>query len=202
MDGILVSYRLPPLNGLRAFEAAGRHLSFKLAAQELSVTPGAVSQQIKHLEQILGVPLFQRMPRGLTLTGHGEAMLPAISDAFERMSAAADAVARTLPTKALRLGVSPNLTDDPHGLLAKLANTDQAPDYVMITSTDDVANLLSGALDAILRPGPGPYPGMHAEVLNLHQAFSPHAQASLVVWPGLAKCREFLKTRSLLGSLG
>jgi LysR family transcriptional regulator, glycine cleavage system transcriptional activator len=67
-----VSYRLPPLNGLRAFEAAGRHLSFKLAAQELSVTPGAVSQQIKHLEQVLGVPLFQRTPRRLVLTGHGE----------------------------------------------------------------------------------------------------------------------------------
>ena len=46
-----MSYRLPPLNGLRAFEAAGRHLSFKAAASELSVTPGAVSQQVKHLEQ-------------------------------------------------------------------------------------------------------------------------------------------------------
>jgi LysR family glycine cleavage system transcriptional activator len=197
-----VSYRLPPLNGLRAFEAAGRHLSFKLAAQELSVTPGAVSQQIKHLEQVLGIPLFQRMHRSLTLTGHGEAMLPAISDAFERMSAAADAVASTLPTKALRLGVSPGLTDDPQGLLAKLADAGQALDYVRVTATDDVANLLSGALDALLRPGPGPYPGMHAEVLNLHQAFSPHSQASLVVWPGLAKCREFLKTRSLLRSPG
>jgi LysR family glycine cleavage system transcriptional activator len=193
-----VSYRLPPLNGLRAFEAAGRHLSFKLAAQELSVTPGAVSQQIKHLEQALGVPLFQRAPRSLVLTGHGEAMLPVIRDAFERMSAAADAVASTLPTKALRLGVSPSLTGDPDGLLAELASTPQAPDYVRITSTDDVASLMSGALDAILRPGPGPYPGMHAEVLNLHRAFSPHSQASLVVWPGLARCREFLKTRSLL----
>jgi LysR family transcriptional regulator, glycine cleavage system transcriptional activator len=195
-----VSYRLPPLNGLRAFESAGRHLSFKLAAQELSVTPGAVSQQIKHLELALGVPLFQRLPRGLVLTGHGEAMLPTISDAFERMSAAADAVACTLPIKALRLGVSPDLTNNPQGLLVELADTGQAPDYVRITSTDDVAQLLGGALDAILRPGPGPYPGMHAEVLDLHQAFRPHTQASLVVWPGLAKCREFLQTRSLLGS--
>lgn len=193
-----MSYRLPPLNGLRAFEAAGRHLSFKLAAQELSVTPGAVSQQIKHLEQILGIPLFQRMPRGLILTGHGETLLPMISDAFERMSTAADAVANALPTRALRLGVSPDLTSDPHGLLTELANTGAAPDYIRATSTDDVSSLLSGALDAILRPGPGPYPGMHTEVLSLHRAFSPHAQASLVVWPGLAKCREFLKTRSLL----
>jgi LysR family glycine cleavage system transcriptional activator len=196
-----MSYRLPPLNGLRAFEAAGRHLSFKLAAQELSVTPGAISQQIKLLEQTLGIPLFQRMPRGLTLTGHGEAMLPAISDAFERMSAAADAVARTLPTKALRLGISPSLTENPQALLAKLTNAEQALDYVRVSSTDDVADLLSGALDALLRPGPGPYPGMHAEVLDLHRAFAPHSQASLVVWPGLAKCREFLKTKSLLCSL-
>jgi LysR family transcriptional regulator, glycine cleavage system transcriptional activator len=195
-----VSYRLPPLNGLRAFEAAGRHLSFKLAAQELSVTPGAVSQQIKHLEQVLGVPLFQRTPHRLVLTGHGEAMLPVISDAFERMSAAMDAVVSTLPARALRLGVSPELTGDPQGLLTELANTGQAPDFIRATSTDDVSDLLSGALDAILRPGPGPYPGMHTEVLNLHRVFSPHSRASLVVWPGLAKCREFLKTRSLLCS--
>lgn len=196
-----VSYRLPPLNGLRAFEAAGRHLSFKQAAQELSVTPGAVSQQIKHLEQVLGVPLFQRGHRSLILTGHGEALLPAIGEALERISVATDAVARSLPTRALRLGVSPDLTADPHRLLADLATTKRAPDYIRATSTDDVGDLFSGALDALLRPGPGPYPGMHVEVLNLHQAFSPHSRAALVVWPGLAKCREFLKTRALLSAL-
>jgi LysR family glycine cleavage system transcriptional activator len=136
--------------------------------------------------------------RSLILTGHGEALLPTISDAFERISAATDAIASSVPARVLRLGVSPKLTDDPHCLLERLTNTGRAPEYVRTTSTDDVANLLSGALDAILRPGPGPYPGMYTEVLDLHWAFAPHVRASLVVWPGLAKCRELLMTRSLL----
>ena len=154
-----MSYRLPSLTGIKAFEAAGRHLSFKLAAEELSVTPGAISQQIKHLEQALGFPLFHRLHRSLVLTGHGEALLPAFSDAFERMSTAMDAVASSLPTKRLRLGISPALTDDPRRLLATLTKTGQAPDYLRVTSTDDAASLLGEALDAILRPGPGPVPG-------------------------------------------
>ena len=88
-----MSYRLPPLNGLRAFEAAGRHLSFKAAATELSVTPGAVSQQVQRLEQALGVPLFQRLHRSLILTAQGEALLPEVAGAFERLSEASDTVA-------------------------------------------------------------------------------------------------------------
>src|SRR5271154_4051142 len=91
-----MSYRLPPLNGLRAFEAAGRHLSFKAAATELSVTPGAVSRQVKHLEQALGVPLFQRLHRSLILTAQGEALLPKVADAFERLSEASDTVAKAM----------------------------------------------------------------------------------------------------------
>ena len=61
--------RLPPLNALRAFEAAGRHLSFKKAAEELFVTPAAVSQQVKQLEDYLGTPLFRRLTRALELFG-------------------------------------------------------------------------------------------------------------------------------------
>lgn len=193
-----MSYRLPPLNGLRAFEAAGRHLSFKLAAQELSVTPGAVSQQIKHLEEVLGLPLFQRLHRSLVLTSHGEALLPSISDALERLSAATDAITTAMPSRVLRLGVSPLLTGDPDRLLASLTGNGRAPAYLRAASTDDMADLIGGALDALLRPGPGPYPGMHSEVLDLHPAFMPHARASLVVWPGLARCREFLKAKTLL----
>ena len=78
-----MSYRLPPLNGLRAFEAAARHLSFTRAADELGVTPGAVSQQVKSLEGALGVALFRRLPRGLILTAAGEAYLPAITSASD-----------------------------------------------------------------------------------------------------------------------
>lgn len=193
-----MSYRLPPLNGLRAFEAAGRHLSFKQAAEELSVTPGAVSQQVRHLEQALGVPLFRRLHRSLVLTAHGETLLPVVADAFERLSAISDAVATALRTRPLRLGVSDRLAAEPEATLAKVAKGDRLPDYVRVIRTDDPADLLSGAVDALLRPVSGSYPGMHAETIMLHDAFVPHREATLVVWPGLARCREFLKVKSLL----
>ena len=72
--------RLPPLNALRAFEAAARHSSFALAAEELGVTPAAVSQQVKGLEEQLKVELFRRQPRGLSLTNAGRAYLPGLTE--------------------------------------------------------------------------------------------------------------------------
>jgi LysR family glycine cleavage system transcriptional activator len=194
-----MSHRLPPLNGLRAFEAAGRHLSFKQAADELAVTPGAVSQQVKHLEQAMGVPLFQRRHRSLVLTRHGEALLPGVIDAFRRLSEVSDVVARSLKTRVLRLGVSPRLAADPGQVLARIAGRKRPPDFVRLQETDAVADLLDGGLDALLRPGPGPYPGLHAERLKLSAAFRPHREASFIVWPGLAECREVLKVKALLG---
>lgn len=79
-------YSLPPLTTLAAFEAAARNLSFKEAAQELSVTPGAVSHQIKALEGELGAPLFWRRHRGVELTPEGEALAGTLSSAFSRIS--------------------------------------------------------------------------------------------------------------------
>lgn len=80
--------RYLPLNGLRAFEAAARHSSFTKAAIELSVTPAALGHQVKALEERLGAPLFHRLPRGLALTDEGQALLPVLSDGFDRMAAA------------------------------------------------------------------------------------------------------------------
>lgn len=71
-----MGYHLPPLNSLRAFESAARYLSFKKAAEELHVTPAAISHQIKALEDYLGTPLFRRLTRALDLTEEGHAMLP------------------------------------------------------------------------------------------------------------------------------
>jgi LysR family glycine cleavage system transcriptional activator len=85
-----VTYRLPPLSVLRAFESASRHLSFKKAAEELHVTPAAISQQIKTLEGYLGVSLFRRLTRALELTEHGTAMLPKIREGFECFAAAVE----------------------------------------------------------------------------------------------------------------
>ncbi|MFQ3788939.1 LysR family transcriptional regulator [Halomonas sp. A29] len=75
-----------PLNALRAFEASARHLSFTRAADELNVTQAAVSHQVKLLEERLGVALFKRLPRGLMITAEGEALLPVMRDAFDRMA--------------------------------------------------------------------------------------------------------------------
>src|SRR5438874_2645519 len=75
-----------PLNALRAFEAAARHASFTHAAEELHVTQAAVSHQVKALEERLGVALFVRRPRGLEITGEGQALLPDLRDAFDRMT--------------------------------------------------------------------------------------------------------------------
>src|SRR5262244_3544837 len=79
-----------PLNGLRAFEAAARHLSFTRAADELNVTQAAVSHQVKTLEARLGVKLFRRLPKSLRLTEEGQALLPELRDAFGRIGRALD----------------------------------------------------------------------------------------------------------------
>lgn len=76
-----------PLNALRAFEASARHLSFTRAAIELNVTQTAVSAQVKNLEARLGTPLFRRLPRGLALTDEGQALVPLLSQTFERLAA-------------------------------------------------------------------------------------------------------------------
>jgi LysR family transcriptional regulator of beta-lactamase len=77
-----------PLNWLRAFEAAARHASFTKAAIELNVTPAALGHQVKALEERLGTPLFHRLPRGLSLTDEGQALLPVLKESFDRMAAA------------------------------------------------------------------------------------------------------------------
>src|SRR5256885_638403 len=87
-------YRLPPLNALRVFEAAARHLSFKEAAQELSITQAAVSHQIKSLEEYLGVELFRRAGRGVQLTEAARGCLPKLREGFESLARAGGGGAR------------------------------------------------------------------------------------------------------------
>src|SRR5258706_15822731 len=84
--------RLPPLGALRAFEAAARHVSFSRAAEELNVTPAAISHQVKQLEAWLGVPLFRRLTRALRLTDEGQILLPALGQAFDRLAQAVEKV--------------------------------------------------------------------------------------------------------------
>ena len=85
-------YRLPPLNALRVFEAAARHLSFKEAAQELHITQAAVSHQVKSLEEYLGVELFRRAGRRVQLTEAARACLPRLREGFDSLAAAVEMI--------------------------------------------------------------------------------------------------------------
>ena len=100
--------RLPPLNALRAFVAAARHLSFSRAAEELFVTPAAVSQQVKLLEDNLGRVLFRRTNRALLLTDEGQALLPRLFEAFELMSEALGSLDTMADTGALTVSMAPS----------------------------------------------------------------------------------------------
>ncbi len=93
-----------PLNALRAFEAAARHLSFTRAAIELCVTQAAVSHQVKILEQRLGATLFRRLPRGLMITEEGQALLPALQESFDRMAEMLDRFEGGHVRQVLKLG--------------------------------------------------------------------------------------------------
>ena len=99
--------RLPPLTSLRAFEAAGRNLSFTQAAEELTVTQAAISHQVKALEQHLGAELFVRLPRRLELTRAGKILLPVVSDAFDRIGKSVARLEATVASNALTVRLAP-----------------------------------------------------------------------------------------------
>ena len=103
-----MSERLPPLNALKAFESAARHLSLKRAAHELNVTPAAVSHQVKALEDYLGVKLFRRMNRALELTAAARAALPKLSAGFESLAQAVAAMGPQPDSGQLTVSVAPS----------------------------------------------------------------------------------------------
>ncbi|MEM1429216.1 MAG: transcriptional regulator GcvA [Pseudomonadota bacterium] len=105
-----MSIRLPPLTALRAFEAAARHLSFAKAADELGVTPAALSFQIKSLESHLGRPVFRRLNRAVELTDAGRALAPGLSDGFGALSAAWRSALRVTDTTTLTITAGPAFT--------------------------------------------------------------------------------------------
>ena len=192
-----MSYRLPPLNGLRAFEAAARHLSFKRAADELCVTAGAVSQQVKTLETSLGVRLFRRLPRGLLLTERGEDYLAPISEAFRAISLATDEVAPALRGRRLRLGLSPALSR-PKVKAIDALRQDRDRIYAKLVITDDLKEVIDGKIDALLRPNLQPPPGLHVDRFELRTAAGKQLPIVLVTLPGLAGCREHRELVRLL----
>lgn len=125
--------RLPPLNALRAFEAAARHGGYIAAAEELNVTRGAISRHVKALEDHLGVALFQRYSRGVELNAAGTALLPVLTQAFRQMSDGIDRITRT--PADLRI-ICPPATSI-RWLMPRLGGfRDRYPDFRMQITTD------------------------------------------------------------------
>ncbi|MBV8593123.1 MAG: transcriptional regulator GcvA, partial [Caulobacteraceae bacterium] len=154
--------RLPPLNSLRAFEAAARHLNFSRAADELSVTPGAVSQQIQNLEDYVGAALFKRTPRGLLLTDSAQTALPALREAFDRLAEAASLLTANLDGRRLTLTAAPSFAAK--WLVPRLGRFEtRFPQVDVWLSADmDLVDFGSGEVDLAIRYGSGPYVGLES----------------------------------------
>jgi LysR family transcriptional regulator, glycine cleavage system transcriptional activator len=187
-----MTYLLPPLNPLRAFEAAARHLSFKLAAHELHVTAGAVGQQVKALEERLGVRLFERRHRQLTLTSAGQEYAAAVQKGFYRI---ADATERLKPS-----GVAHVVSV---GVYARFDLRRFGPDRfraahptigLRIMEPAGLAELAEGKVDVLIDRSPSHQSGYRCERLETGSAAGDY----LICPEGTAGCREIESLRAWL----
>ncbi len=155
--------RLPPLNALRAFEAAARHLSMKEAAEELSVTPGAVSQLVRGLEARLGIQLFRRGNRSLVLTEAGQSYFAPIRHAFRQIGEATRRL-RALPNAGV-LTVSAPPAFAASWLVPRLGRfrARHGDIEINIATTRGLANFVADGVDVAIRHGLGRYPGLHCD---------------------------------------
>jgi LysR family glycine cleavage system transcriptional activator len=157
--------RLPPLNALRAFETAARHMNFSRAAEELSVTPGAVSQQIQNLEDYVGAALFKRTPKGLLLTDAAQTALPALREAFDRLGEAASLLTAAVDGRRVTVSAAPSFAAK--WLVPRLGRFEaQHPEVdVWLSAGMELVDFASGEVDIAIRYGAGRYPGLEVTKL-------------------------------------
>ena len=188
---------LPPLNALRAFEAAARHLSFTRAAAELNVTPAAVGHQVKALEDLLGVRLFRRLTRALRLTEAGQAALPALVDGFDRLAEAADAMRAHGDSGVLTISVCPSF-----GAMWLVPRLERFrilhPEIeIRIDGTDRLVDLTRDEADVALRYGPGGYEGVRVDWL-FNRVNTPVCSPALLEGAHPLRAPDDLRHHSLL----
>lgn len=157
---------LPPLNSLRAFEAAARLKSFKRAADELGVTPAAISHQVKALEEFLGVELFRRRARGLEITPIARDVQPLLREGFESLQLAVDRIAATRGKRSLTVSVTPSFAS--MWLVPRLEAFDTAHPGIdiLIDATNNLADFDRDPVDVAVRYGAGNYPGLYVRRLS------------------------------------
>jgi LysR family glycine cleavage system transcriptional activator len=163
---------------LRAFEAAARHLSFKAAADELAVTPTAISHHVRQLEDTLGVKLFVREPRRIELTQHGKALYPVLRDGFDSFS---DAISHLRSRKVRTVAtLSATVAFTARWLVPRVPAFHRAYPGIdlRLHATDDLVDLKSGTADAAIRYGCGDFPRLKSEKL-FQDKFAPVCSPAL-----------------------
>lgn len=164
MKALSRTRRFPPLNALRAFEAAARHLNFRLAADELGVTQGAVAQQVRHLEDVVEIQLFRRLPRGLALTREGLEYFSSVQRALQIIADATDALGQ----RPMVLTVSTTPSFASKWLIPRLSDFGRLhPDIeVRVIADERLASFRADGVDIAIRLGKPAFPaGLVAELL-------------------------------------
>lgn len=160
-----MSGKTTPLNFLRAFDCAGKHLSFKLAAEELHVSPPAVSHQIKALEERLGVQLFLRNNRELSFTGAGETYWKQVHDSLAQLDAHTQALRQGYSQTRLLVSVIPSLASSL--IIPNLATFQREHPLVTLHIDSSIKNISieEGQADLVIRFGKGDWPNLTSEKL-------------------------------------
>jgi LysR family glycine cleavage system transcriptional activator len=164
--------KLPPLATLRAFEAAARHLSFKRAADELAVTPTAISHQIRLLEETLGQKLFERRTRRVIMTSAAQTLYTPLRSSFEAIAQAVERVSVSKAASTVTLTATMTFTSK--WLVPRVASfRERHPGInLRLLASDDVIDLRTGAADISVRYGAGTYPGCRSQLL-FQETFAP-----------------------------
>lgn len=187
---------LPPLNALRAFEAAGRHLNFRAAADELFVTQGAVAQQVRMLEEHIGFPLFQRLPRGVALTSQGSIYFADVTRAFKILDKATAQLLKE--PKTVTISVTPTFATKL--LLPRLpALTAAIPDVELRTvATESIADFDRDQVDIAVRLTRPPFPSAFDTQLLFRQTLVAVASPYLIANKTLPMTLDTLQEMPLL----
>jgi LysR family glycine cleavage system transcriptional activator len=164
-------HRPPPIATLRALEAAARHLNFTKAAEELCVTQSAVSHQIRHLEDLWDLKLFDRPPRGLVLTRNGQALAPVVRNFFDHLSETLETLKNEVKRDPLRIDTLQSFSVK--WLVPRLADFHEIfPDIdVWISTHDELVNFFTDNVDLAIRLGEGNWPGLHSTLLLREYVF-------------------------------
>ncbi|NRG18147.1 LysR family transcriptional regulator [Rhizobiales bacterium] len=182
---------LPSLSVLRAFEAAARHGSFSAAGRELNVTHAAVAQQVRRLEERLGIPLLYRNGRGIALTTEGEELAASLSESLENIRASVMNVLNGDRNRALHVSVTPAFASG--WLVSRLGEfRDENPEIELkLHASPKVADLKRDGFDLTIRFGKGVWPGLESELLF-------KSKYVMVAAPGLVEGREISRPADLL----